>query len=126
MSFYVIDTETTGFVKHGGKNEPIQIVAVLYRDGKEAEAHGLGVYFLPEGKITKSAENIHGLSKKDLEERGAKRLDTEWVNTLTDFLDKERDLPIVAHNAEYDRDDVLKPAYRKLGLLDTLPDEERW
>ena len=33
-NFWVLDTETTGFPEHGGRNEPIQITAQLYRDGK--------------------------------------------------------------------------------------------
>jgi len=34
-NFIVVDTETDGFPKDGGTNEPIQIVALLYKDGKE-------------------------------------------------------------------------------------------
>lgn len=36
--FYVLDTETTGFRRHGGSNELIQEVAMLYQQGKEAES----------------------------------------------------------------------------------------
>ena len=41
------------------------------------------------------------------------------------FLNEMPDLPIVAHHVNYDYDDVLVPAFRKIGNLDRLPKPER-
>ena len=35
-------------------------------------------------------------------------------------------MPIIAHNVKYDRDEVLKPAYGKLGNPFGLPRDNRW
>ena len=32
----------------------------------------------------------------------------------------------MAHNAKYDREEVLRPVYKKFGMLDSLPNEKRW
>ena len=45
---------------------------------------------------------------------------------MISFLDEMPDLPIVAHHVNYDYDDVLVPAFRKIGNLDRLPKPERW
>ena len=42
------------------------------------------------------------------------------------FLNEKRDLPIVAQNVKYDRDDVLKPAFDRLGIKSKLPNDRRW
>ena len=36
-NFYVLDDETSGFIGDGGGNEPIQIVALLYRKRMESK-----------------------------------------------------------------------------------------
>lgn len=38
----------------------------------------------------------------------------------------EKNLPIVAHNVEYNRDDVLKPAFERLGIKSRMPKDDRW
>lgn len=43
---------------------------------------------------------------------------------LKNFLNKEKTFPVVAHYAKYDRDDVLKPAFDKVGVA-TIS-SERW
>ena len=40
------------------------------------------------------------------------------VEILLNFLNERKDLPIVAHYVKYDRDDVLKPAFERLGMKD--------
>lgn len=45
---------------------------------------------------------------------------------LANFLNMEKDLPIVAHNAEYDRDDVLRPTFEKVSNIDGFPTVDRW
>ena len=42
------------------------------------------------------------------------------------FLNKERAFPIIAHNVVYDRDKVLKPVFKRLGLKNALPQNGRW
>ena len=42
------------------------------------------------------------------------------------FLNTHPDLPIVAHNVEHDRDQVLRPAFERVGAIHNLPKEERW
>ena len=45
---------------------------------------------------------------------------------LATFLNEHPDLPIVAFNAKYDRDDVLGTAYDKVGNIKNFPDQSRW
>ena len=40
------------------------------------------------------------------------------------FLNGESTFPVVAHNAKYDRDEVLKPAFEKVGV--PMISDERW
>ena len=42
------------------------------------------------------------------------------------YLNTNKDFPIIAFNAQYDRDKVLKPAYKKVNNLDRLPPDNRW
>ena len=42
------------------------------------------------------------------------------------FLNKHKDLPIVAHGVKHDRDKVLTQAFKKVDNLDALPPKERW
>ena len=70
---------------------------------------------MPEGEITESAGKTHGLSKDVLKEKGAKTFTKGESERLTNFLNEHEELPIVAHNAAYDRDDVLLPAFKRVG-----------
>ena len=45
---------------------------------------------------------------------------------IMNYLNIMKDLPIVAHNVQHDRDKVLKPAYKKVDNLDALPPDSRW
>ena len=45
---------------------------------------------------------------------------------LLNFLNDKKELPIVAHHVKYDRDDVLKPAFDRLGIKNKLPKDDRW
>ena len=54
-NFIVLDTETSGFRGGGGKNEPIQVTAVIYKKGKETMPHFNEVYQV-KGRITWSAQ----------------------------------------------------------------------
>ena len=103
-NFYVLDTETSGFKSHGGTDEPIQIVILLYLDGKESARHRYREYFLPKGDMTTSAFKTHGLTKDALEEKGAKEITRSDMERINNFLHEEVGLPIVAHCARYDRD----------------------
>ena len=45
---------------------------------------------------------------------------------LANFLNEREDLPIVAHNVNYDLGKVLLPAFRNVGNMKGLPKKERW
>ena len=66
-SFYVLDTETSGF-KH---NEPIQIAVLLYIDGVESGRYNH--FYMPDGRITKSAFKTHGKNKDVLRKLQAEK-----------------------------------------------------
>ena len=66
-NFYVLDTETSGLTKDGGKNEPIQIVALLYRNGIRSEYERYNKYFIPQSKMTWQSIATHGLTEGALE-----------------------------------------------------------
>lgn len=68
----------------------------------------------------------HGLTLESLEERGARKITYGDTRKLANYLNKHQNLPIVAFNASYDRDDVLWPAFRKVGNAKGFPAENRW
>ena len=55
MNFIVVDNETNGFGPT--RNEPIQITAIMYENGKALKAK-YDQYFMPEMKFTKSARKV--------------------------------------------------------------------
>ena len=63
----MIDVETNGF-KH---NEPLQIAAVLYEGGEEVDH--LNLYIKGQQPSTEEALAVHGLTKKCLREKKAKK-----------------------------------------------------
>ena len=65
-NFYVLDTETSGFEKDGSENEPIQIVVLLYKNGKEVKRFRYNKFFFPTGDITDSALETHGMDEERL------------------------------------------------------------
>ena len=119
-NFYVLDTETNGFKD----NEPIQIAALLFENGKQVDKFNM--YYLPENAITKEALEMHGKSRKDLQNMGAKYLTKGGCEMLKNFLNIKPDYPIVTHNVEYDRDKVLRPAFEKLEVGHLMPVDKRW
>ena len=57
MNFIVVDNETNGFGP--ARNEPIQITAVRYDNGKALKVK-YDRHFMPEMKFTKSARKVTG------------------------------------------------------------------
>lgn len=115
-----MDTETTGFEF----NELIQVAAVLFVNGEPVKKYNK--YFLPAGEISHGARKIHGLTKEKLAAKGAVEWSKGQSEELTSFLNEMPDLPIVAHHVKYDYNDVLIPAFKKVGNLARLPKLERW
>ena len=76
--------------------------------------------------MTKRAFEIHGLTKKKLEEKGAKKWTKGASEELSRFLSEYAELPIIAHCADYDYEKVLVKAFKDVGSLDWLPPAERW
>ena len=76
--------------------------------------------------MTKRAVEIHGLTKKKLQEKGAKKWTKGASEQLSRFLSEYAELPIVAHCADYDYDKVLMKAFKNVGSLDWIPTAERW
>ena len=81
---------------------------------------------MPEKAITEEAKRVNGWTKKKLMDKKAKKFTKGESEKLTTFLNKHRDLPIVAHNIKYDRDQVLGPAYLKVKNFEGMPDHKRW
>ena len=61
-----------------------------------------------------------------LKEKGAKEFTMSQSQILANFLNRERDFPIVCHNVRYDRDEVLRPAFERVNNLVALPHNDRW
>ena len=89
----------------------------MYTNGKESARYRYKKYFLPKGKITTSAFNTHGYTIDMLKEKGAKMFTNGDSQKLVNFLNIEKDYPIVAHFAKYDKEDVLKPAFKRVGNI---------
>ena len=76
--------------------------------------------------MTYESIKIHGKTKKVLNTLGAKAFTKGASQILINFLNEHPDLPIVAHNAEYDRDTVLKGAFDRVDNANSLPPADRW
>ena len=120
-NFFVLDTETSGFVRGGGRNEPIQVAAIMYKKGKEA-GPPFNEMYRPRGRITRSAKETHGITMSTLKEKS--HFTRGGAERLVNFLNREKHYPIVAHYAKYDREDVLKPAMEKVGTK--MVSDKRW
>ncbi len=100
----VVDVETTGqSTLNGGR--VIEIGAVLV-DGGEAVAE-FGTLISVAAPIHYGAERVHGISAVMLQGQPEPR--EVWLN----FLDFAGDIPLVAHNYNFDRGFIL----HELGLL---------
>lgn len=119
-NFYVLDTETSGFEY----NEPIQVSVLRYENGIQVD--GYNQYFLPRFQMTDKAIKTHQLTRSILKERGAKKMSPGLLKILVNFLNVKKDLPIVSHNVDHDRNKVLKKAFNRMELLDLLPKDDRW
>ena len=97
---------------------------LLNEDGKETARHR--EFFMPEHDFTKRATEINGLTLERLKEKGAKKFTKAASERLVNFLIRHRDYHIVCHSAKYDKDKVLKPAFKKVDNMDCFPPDERW
>ena len=57
---------------------------------------------------------------------GAKEFSLAASDRLMNFLNEHKDLPIVAHYAKHDREQCLKPAFKKVGNNKLLAEDKRW
>ena len=80
---------------------------------------------MPEVKIQKKAQMIHGLSKKDLIARNGR----EWTKAASDlvfnFIRLHQDYPIVVYGKKHDYWNVLRPAFESMDNIEKLPKSER-
>ena len=81
---------------------------------------------MPENKITNLAFGVHGIDQEFLDNKKAKPFTKGMCEILLHFLNQYKEWPIVAHNAAYDRDKVLKKAFEKVGMEEFLPPKDRW
>ncbi len=116
-TYVVFDTETTGF-NPGLKDSMIEIGAVKLKDGNVIER--FDELINPGHHIDESITNLTGISDEmvanSMSEKEATIKFKEWIG----------DLPLVAHNAKFDKD-MLEMAYHKydLGTL-TNPVIDTW
>ena len=120
QNFYALDTEITS------KKCPglIEVGVVLFKNGEEKDF--FVERFMPTRRITTEAEAIHGLSKFRLMMEECKKFSKEASERISEFLHREEGLPIVAHNVSFDRDSVLKAAFKKVENEERLPKDDRW
>ena len=103
---------------------PLQIAVVLFENGKEVEQYNQ--YFKAKKTISEEAFEIHGLNKKKLKELKAKPFNKTQAKVIMQFLQRRNELPITSFNIDFDRDKVLKPAFKELGLVEMDDTEYRW
>ena len=96
----------------------------MFQNGQDGKKHR--ERFTPRKEITKEAEETHGWSKEKLLNKGYKKFSKVASERLVNFLNEHPDLPIVAHKVKFDRDEVLKPAFKKVENDERLPKKERW
>ena len=61
-----------------------------------------------------------------MKEKKAKEFTKGDSQILVNFLNKESDLPIIAHFVKYDKDDCLRPAFMRVGNIKNFPPDKRW
>lgn len=90
----VFDTESTGFDPHNG-DRLLEIGAVLMKDGLPT-SETFHRYINPQRTVPEAAVKVHGLTTDFLRDKPL------FEEVVDDFLGFTRDLPLVAHNAEFD------------------------
>jgi len=119
-NFYALDIETNRIVDP----EPVQIAVVRFENGIEVEKWTK--YFYAWHRCTKNALQTHGLSRRKLREKKAHPFCKLQAKALMEFLEIKKEWPITSFNVGFDRDKVLKPAFKLVGLEDKLADDDRW
>ena len=103
--FIILDTETTGISK---RDEVIEIGAIHVRDGEIVNK--FHHYIIPTIRISKGAQDVHGLSLAFLKKNGK---DASAVfYELLKFIHR---LPIVCHNVPFDKR-LLDQHSKKIGM----------
>ena len=90
----VLDTETTGLDVEKG-HRIIEIGGVVM-NGRKKTTETFHVYINPQREIDKEAQEVHGISKEDLQD---KPLFSEIAEDLLEFIDGST---LVIHNADFD------------------------
>ena len=119
-NFYAVDIETNRIVDP----EPVQIAVVRFENGIEVAKWTK--YFHAWHRSTKDALRTHGLSRRKLKEKKANPFCKLQAKAMIEFLDIKNEWPITSFNVEFDRDKVLKPAFKLVGLEDELAADDRW
>lgn len=92
----VIDAETTGF-SDGTNGDPAEIIEISVKDLSNKELYHS--YVMPVGEISQGAYDTHGLSKKDLANKGARY----WSDVMPELRKAVGDKDIIAYNARFDK-----------------------
>ena len=90
----VLDTETTGLDVENG-HRIIEIGGVVM-NGRKKTTETFHVYVNPQREIDKEAEEVHGISIKDLQD---KPIFSDIAEDLLEFIDGST---LVIHNADFD------------------------
>jgi DNA polymerase-3 subunit epsilon len=110
MRQVVLDTETTGLDwQKGHRIIEIGCVELVNRRKTERTYHQ---YINPEREVDEAAQEVHGLSNKDLEDK------PRFSEIAGDFLDFIGGAELIIHNAEFDVG-FLDSELRSAGLLDS-------
>jgi DNA polymerase-3 subunit epsilon len=113
----VLDTETTGFEPSQGHR--MVEIACLEIDDFVPTGRSFHTYIDPCRDMPPDAERVHGLSGAFL--RGKPRFESPEV--VEAFLEFVGDLPLIAHNASFDRNFIN----HELGVVNRHPlHESRW
>lgn len=106
MKFVVLDIETTGFSPLKG-GRIIEIGAVKVEDGNIVDR--FSTFVNPELKIPKKIVEL-----THIDDSMVRNSPTVWkvLHELWDFIEG---YTVVAHNAKFDWDTYLKPAFKKMG-----------
>ena len=90
----VLDTETTGL--DVGKGHRVIEIGGVVMNGRKKTSETFHVYINPQREIDKEAQEVHGISNEDLQD---KPLFSEIAEDLLEFIDGST---LVIHNADFD------------------------
>ena len=109
----VVDVETTGFDPKTDRIVSVALIHANFRDLREnpngLDGKTMDAMVNPQCRIPKESSRIHGITNKDVRDKSSF---SDIAQEVRDFIG---DLPIIAHNASFDKS-FLNSEFKRAGV----------